>query len=321
MKLGRSAALGVMAVACAVWSSSVHPRAAGAQAREVAGMITEIKIGAGRVEVRPAGTAEWRPAAPLLSLGAGDEIRATNDARVVVLPSGSKATITLGAAESPFRLRAAALDETKLGKARTLLQSSVAYLSASRIESRQAILATRGTKPPLILGPRNGPVLPDALAFEWRGSPGVAYTVRVLGPGVAFERHGVMGARLVYPSDAAALSAGSRYILEVVGPGHPTQQSWFEVVDAERARVIRRDLADLATATADVSANTRAVLEAGLLASNGLIHEATRTVAAAVARDPAEPTLYLLLGNLLESSGLNEEAADAFRQARVLLGR
>jgi Flp pilus assembly protein TadD len=85
--------------------------------------------------------------------------------------------------------------------------------------------------------------------------------------------------------------------------------------------VIRRDLADLATATADVSANTRAVLEAGLLASNGLMHEATRTVAAAVARDPAEPTLYLLLGNLLESSGLNEEAADAFRQARVLLGR
>jgi hypothetical protein len=40
-----------------------------------------------------------------------------------------------------------------------------------------------------------------------------------------------------------------------------------------------------------------------------------------VARDPAEPTLYLLLGNLLESSGLNEDAADAFRQARALLGR
>jgi hypothetical protein len=309
-------------VVAATWSLSVEARPVSAQARDVAGMITEIKIGAGRVEVRRAGTTEWRPAAPLLSLRAGDEVRATNDARVVVLPSGAKGTIILGSSESPFTMRAAPPEESKLEKARTLLQSSFGYLSGgSRIELPLAILSTRGTKPPLILGPRNGPVLPGALVFEWRSSPGIAYTVRVLGSGVEFERHGVMAGHLAYPANAAPLAAGARYVLEVVGPGHPTQQAWFEVVDAERAQVIRRDLADLQAATAGASANTRALLEAGLLGSNGLIHDATRIVVAALARDPAEAALHMLHGNLLESAGLNEDAAEAFRHARVLLSR
>jgi Tfp pilus assembly protein PilF len=90
----------------------------------------------------------------------------------------------------------------------------------------------------------------------------------------------------------------------------------------QRATVIRRDLADLERETsASMSGNTRALLAAGLLASNGLVHDATRAVSAAIVRDPQEPTFYLLLANLLESAGLMEEASDAFRQARTLLSR
>ena len=48
------------------------PSFAPAQSGEVGGVITEIKPGPGRVEVSSAGAAEWRIAAPLLSLRAGE---------------------------------------------------------------------------------------------------------------------------------------------------------------------------------------------------------------------------------------------------------
>jgi Flp pilus assembly protein TadD len=41
----------------------------------------------------------------------------------------------------------------------------------------------------------------------------------------------------------------------------------------------------------------------------------------ALALDPDEPTLHTLLGAIYTKTGLNEEAAMAFREATSLLGR
>ncbi len=65
-------------------------------------------------------------------------------------------------------------------------------------------LATRSrARPPVILSPRNGRVLPEGLAFEWLGSRFTRYTVRLVGPnGPVIERREVTGPRWEYPADA-----------------------------------------------------------------------------------------------------------------------
>src|SRR5215467_4504386 len=79
---------------------------ASAQSPECSGVITELHQRHGTIEVRRAGTSEWRAAAPLLALYPGDTIRVTQDASIVVVlvlakPSGS---ITIDAAASPFTI-------------------------------------------------------------------------------------------------------------------------------------------------------------------------------------------------------------------------
>ncbi|MGH7394903.1 MAG: hypothetical protein ACREJF_04810, partial [Candidatus Methylomirabilales bacterium] len=62
-------------------------------AAEVAGMVTELRVDRGRVEVKPAGAQEWRKAGPLLALRAGDTVRVTEEAFVVILLSGGRGSV------------------------------------------------------------------------------------------------------------------------------------------------------------------------------------------------------------------------------------
>ncbi len=298
------------------------PTPALGQSGEAAGMVTEIKIGRGRVEVRPAGTQEWRRAGPLLALRAGDAVRATEDASVVILLSGSRGGVKVRAADSPFVLSAPKPGETKAQKALTLLGQTVGFLSTTAKEEPRATLSTRaGTKPPVILSPRNGPVLPDSLTFEWLGSRLARYTVRIVGPkGVVLEKKDVTGARFDYPPDAPPLSPGVRYTVQVLSGNHPAQQAWLEVLDSTRAQAIRQDMKELEqTLGPTVSPNTLVTLQAGLLASNGLLHDARASLIAALAKDPEEPTLHFLLGNLYSKLGLAEQAAESYDEARFLV--
>ena len=206
-------------------------------------------------------------------------------------------------------------------KARALVEASLGFLAGTTKESSQAVLATRGaTRPPVIVSPRNGRVLPDTLAFEWLGSRFTRYAVRVVGPaGPVVEKREVTGARWEYPADAPALSPGVRYTLQVTAAGHPAQDAWFEVVDAERARAVASDLAGLEQELGpSVSPTSRAVLRAGLLAREGFLHDARRVVVTALAADRDEPTLHLLLGDLYTRTGLTELAAESFDEAQYL---
>jgi hypothetical protein len=313
----RRRALAVIAMLCLV------PGTAHGQSGETAGMITEIKVGRGKVEVKSAG-ADWRAAAPLNALRAGDQVRAVGDAAAVVLLAGGRGTVRVDAKTSPYTLAPPRADDGKADKARTLLAVSLGFLTGGTREPPKALLSTRGvTRPPEILTPRNGPVLPDSLVFEWLGSQFSRYTVRILDPsGVVLERKGVVGARFAYPADAPALKPGVRYRFQVEALGHPPFETWFEVVDPARAAALGEDMRQLETALGSgVPPSSLAEVRSGALAAEGLLHDARLVALAALARDPDEPTLHMLLGRLYLKTGLPQLAAESLDEAQFLLTR
>lgn len=298
-------------------------RQASAQTGEVAGMITEIKLGKGAVEVKPAGGPDWRPAGPLMSLLGGDTVRASGGGSAVILLTGGRGTIRVETNAGPVVVPGPQAGEGKVQKAQALLSASLGFLSSRAKEMPQAVLGTRSwLKPPAVLAPRNGPVLADALRFEWWGSRLSRYTIQIAGPsGVVLDRAGVTGARLDYPADAPPLLPGVRYTVRVSTEGQPPQEAWFEVLSLERTREVRASLTALEQEAGTATpSNTLVALRAGFLAQQGLVHEARRAVLAALAKDPEEPTLHLLLGNLYSQSGLPEQAHQSFDEARFLMG-
>ena len=314
------ALLGLVVVGVAgVWA----PGLARGQGASV-GMITELKVGKGRVEVQAAGKPEWRAAGPFLTLRAGDTVRASADAAAVVLFTGGRGTVKVDASNSPFVVSAGASEAGKLEKAKTLVEGSVKFLAASGKEPPKAVLSVRAAgRPPVILSPRNSPVLPGPLAFEWLGDKFSRYTVRLTAPaGAVLEKKGVVGSRLEYPSDAPPLAPGLRYTLEVTPVSGRAQEASFEVLDPGRAQAIRQNLKELEDELgAGVPANTLTVVRVGALAEQGLLHDARLAVMAALAKDPDEPTLHTLLGHLYQKVGLAQQAAESFDEAQFLLTR
>jgi hypothetical protein len=174
----------------------------------------------------------------------------------------------------------------------------------------------------VILSPRVGPIMPDALVVEWQGGyPFARYTMRLLGPsGVVLERPGVTGGRVVYPPDAPPLAPGSTYTLELFSGQTRVDAVVFEVADRQRAEAVRRDLDDLEQALGpDVPASSRAIVQAGVLASRGFLHDARRVVVTALAADSDQPTLHAFLGDIYARTGLPREADEAHEQARLLM--
>ncbi len=319
---GRMRMRGTMAILALVAGAvgvAVHAPRAAAQGAETAGLVTELKPGRGRVEVKPAAGGDWKRAAPLQALRGGDAVRATDDARVVLVMTGG-GTVKVDAASSPFTVPAPRGGDGKLQKTKSLLEAGVAFFTAGTKEAPRAVLSTRSAaRPPVVLSPRNGAVLPDDLALEWMGSRLARYTVRVVGPsGPVFERSGVAGAHLDWPGDAPALTPGMRYTVEVSTAGHAPQEAWFTVLEPARAAAVRRDL-DAVASLPGASPNTLAVLRAGVLASEGLVSDARREVAAALAKDHDEPALHQLLGQLYQKAGLDDLAAESFDEADFLL--
>ena len=291
--------------------------------REIAGMITEIHLGEGRADVRSAETELWRPATPLLTLRAGDTVTTTQDAWVVIVLTGGRGSVRVDEANAPFSVTAPLVDRGPLNKGLKILEASFNFLSTTRDLSTGTLGTRSGMRPPAILTPRNGLVLPDSLVFEWRGSRSSLVTVRIVGPaGVVLERTNLAAARFEYPRTAPPLLAGVRYRFQLVPASLlPPQEVWFELVNPSDAQTIRRELHDLdeALAGAPPPPPTLAALRAGVLASHGLLHDARLGLAEEIVRHPDEPTLHFLLGDLYRRQGLSEEAAESFTEARLLM--
>jgi predicted Zn-dependent protease len=104
--------------------------------------------------------------------------------------------------------------------------------------------------------------------------------------------------------------------------GHPPFETWFEVVDPTRAAALGEDLRQLETALGSgVPPSSLAEVRSGALAAEGLLHDARLVALAALARDPDEPTLHILLGNLYLKTGLPQLAAESLDEAQFLLTR
>jgi hypothetical protein len=311
----------VSASRVAVWVTAVTLGAAAsapAQPREVGAMVTEIRPGRGRVEVRGAEQPEWRPAGPLLALKVGDSLRATGDASAVVVLAGRRGSVEVDAARSPF-LVPASPTESRLQKVFLLIEDGLGFLGSGTRETPRPVLSTRGpARPPRILSPRGGPVLADSLAVDWRAPEHVRSTLRVTAPSGIVLEAALTGPQL-YPLGALNPVPGSPYRVEVYAGSTRLDEVRFEVADRARADQVRRDLQEVEQALGpETSAASRAVVLAGVLASRGFLHDARRVVLAAIAADPTQASLHALLGDLYARTGLAREADEAHEQARAL---
>jgi tetratricopeptide (TPR) repeat protein len=147
--------------------------------------------------------------------------------------------------------------------------------------------------------------------------------VRVLGPqGPLWEQADLPRAPLAYPPSAPPLQPGIPYQWQLEVKGFPLQQTEFRLLPPERSAAVRSDLASLDPARlAGYPKNTVLLMRAGYLFEQELYDEARRELQAAIAAEPDEPNLHVMLGNLYEAIGLADLAAEEFDEAQFLSTR
>jgi hypothetical protein len=311
----RAARAGLIAVMLAL-------PAAVAWAQDPLAVLTEIQPKRGKVEVKPAGHAEWQAPKPLLSLRAGDQVRVTGDGRAVLVFTGGRGTQQVTQANSPFTVEAGASQGTS-DRAKVVLGNVTNFLLGQQRERTYQSLSVRSVRaqPPLILAPRDTRVLPGALAFEWAGSERLKYQVRLLGPQgtVVWEQAAPERRTLAYPAGAPKLTPGARYTWELSTPEHGVQRATFEVASAADATRVHDALGVLTPAAAGgYPPATLALMRAGLLFQETLYADARRELLTAIAAAPEEATLHLLLGHVYDRTGLKQLAGNEFDEAEAL---
>ena len=100
------------------------------------------------------------------------------------------------------------------------------------------------------------------------------------------------------------------------------QQAEFQILSADEAKRVRESLDILVPASlSGYPPSSIALMRAGYVLRDGLYADARRELMTALAKDPDEPTLHLLLGQVYEQVGLGELAQREFIEARDLSGR
>jgi len=298
--------------------------AAVAPAADPVGVLTEIRAERGRVEVKRAGESEWKPAQPLLALRPGDQIRATDDARTSLVFTGGRGAQAVSAANSPFTVQAPAAAGAS-DKVRTLVGGVTDFLAGKQKDLAYLPLSVRAVRQPRVaqLEPRETKLLPGAVTFEWSGSDTLRYKIRVLGlQGILWEQAHLPRKPVAYPASAPTLEPGVRYFWQLETEGQPMQQAEFQILPATEAKRVRESLDILVPASLPgYPPSSVALMRAGYVLRDGLYADARRELLAALAGDPDEPTLHLLLGQVYDTIGLGELAQREFMEARDLSGR
>jgi len=295
--------------------------AAGAHAADPVGVLTEIRAERGHVEVKRAGESQWTAAQPLLALRPGDQLRVTGEARAALVFTGGRGAQAVSASNSPFTVpppaTAAAGDKVK-----GLVGSVTDFLSGKQKDLAYLPLSVRSVHPPRVaqLQPRATKVLSGTVVFEWSGSDTLRYKVRVAGPqGQLWEKGELPRKPLPYPASAPALEPGVRYTWQLEATGQAPQETEFQVLPAADAARVRESLDLLTPATLPgYPASSVALMRAGYMLRDGLYADARRELLTALAADPDEPTLHLLLGQVYDAVGLGALARREFIEARDL---
>jgi len=289
-----------------------------ALATDPVGVLTEIR---GQVEVKRAGEAQWTAAQPLLALRPGDQLRATGDARAALVFTGGRGAQAVSAGNSPFTIQppatAAASDKVK-----GLVGSVTDFLSGKQKDLAYLPLSVRSVRPPKVvqIQPRATKLLGTPVVFEWSGSNTLRYKLRLLGPhGQIWEQENLPRKPFTYPSSAPALEPGVNYTWQLEPTGQPMQQTEFQILPPADVARVRESLDLLSPASlSGYSASSVAMMRAGYEMRDGLYADARHELVTALASDPDEPTLHLLLGQVYDSIGLGELAEREFIEARDL---
>lgn len=295
-----------------------------AQSAEPVAVLTEMKKGGqdGEVRIKLAGKDEWRAPQPLMSLGAGDEIRVKGAAAKATIVYTGGATQSITQANSPFKITAKAASGT--GKQVAGVFGGMAqFLMGKEKEPVYTQLSTRSLKKEadvqlVILSPRETRLLPNQLKFAWTGGPDTGkYTVRVIGPkGVQWVGEDLSAKQPVaYPDSAPKLQAGVRYRWEVRLVDALPERAQFEIVTDQEWNRIKGQLAEIKAAG---SPTTLTLARVSLLFQERLYQSALEELEAAITADKTEPNLQFMLGHVYDRMGLREQAATAFDVAQKL---
>jgi hypothetical protein len=291
------------------------------QAGDPIAVLTEIKANQGEVRVKLASDADWKAPLPLLSLRSSDQVRVTQNAQAVLLFTDGQGTVIVSTGNSPYTVKAqaAALPGTTadlLGGLSRLLMGKKRILTYVPLTTRSV------RQPPLLLSPRDGK-LSGPPVFEWGGSDRLRYTVRLLGPqGVVWAQADLPRAPLAYPSSAPPLTPGVLYQWELETQDYPVQRGSFTLLTPGDAATVKATLRALEPAALPAyPKSTVSLMRATHLFEQALFSDARRELLAAIAADPDEPTLHLLLGQVYERTGVMVLAAEEYDEAQFLSPR
>jgi tetratricopeptide (TPR) repeat protein len=299
------------AAALLVWLA-LAPLAA-ASAEDAVGLITEIKLNRGGVQIRLPGK-NWQKPAPLQSVYAGTQIQTTKDATAVLLYTDGMKSITVDEKNSPFEVK---IVPSKAGPG---VKEIAAALIGKQKPPNYAALAVRGgNQPPVLLAPRNTKIITSAPIFQWMGMERKPGTVRVYGPdGVIWSAENVSLTQMKYPASAPSLKPGVEYYWTIEKQGVAAAKVRFELLDPAAAKAAEEELASVQKASG-ISQTTAALLQGGLYAARGLFSDARAVLMEAIKRDPDEPTLHFLLADVYDKTGLKNMAAEEYGESDFLL--
>lgn len=147
--------------------------------------------------------------------------------------------------------------------------------------------------------------------------------MRVLGPqGLVWEQTNLPHAPLAYPSNAPPFTPGVTYQWELDARDYPPQRGSFTLLTPAEIASIQGTLRTLdRAALPGYPTNTVTVMRAAFLFEHALFSDARRELVAAIALDPDEPSLHLMLGHVYERTGLMVLAAEEYDEAQFLSSR
>lgn len=315
--------------------------ATAAWAQDAVAVLTEIQTRKGQVQVKTSSDADWVVPKPLQALRAGDQVRATADARAVLVFTGGRGTQQITQGNSPFKVDVKG-EGAVTDRAKAVVGNVTNFLLGQQRDMTRQSLSVRSMPPPTILAPSETLVTADSPpAIEWAGSASGGFTVRILGPqGSVWQQTNVPRPPLAYAGPP--LVPGTKYTLELQWtqpqPVKPdslrvekgtvcappsdkqivcTQRKPFEVLGAERARRVREQLAVLTPES--VSGSTLVLMRAGLLVQERLYADARRELMAGITQYPQEATLHQLLGYVYDRTGPERLAINEFDEAEALM--
>ncbi len=288
-----------------------------AEAQDAVGVITEIKLNRGEVQIRLPGKKDWAKPGLLQSVYAGTQIQASKDATAVVLYTQGMKTVTVDERSSPFEVKAA---EAKGADVSGGVKEVASALMGKKKPPTYTALAVRGGKrPPLLVSPRNTRLMTDSPTLQWMGMERQPGTVRVYGPeGLLWTAENISLTQIKYPVSAPRLKPGVEYTWVIEKRGFPVEKVRFQLLAPAEIKSVQEQLASLQNA-AGVPRTTQAILKAGLLASRELYYDAREVLAEAVNGDPDEPTLHFLLADVYEKTGLKDMASEEYSESDFLL--